>query len=89
MDTTNGDDNGPDTKKISGLPQGNERENAQYIYDKALKRMITEKSQESIDAFLEANKKLFYIIDAYRIGERLKKEHEFQKGTISQELHLL
>jgi len=64
-----------ETQKITGLPIINERESARLKYDAAVQRMLAEPSEETIDAFVEANKVLFEVEDAYRIGARLALEH--------------
>ncbi len=69
-------DNPPDTLKIKGLPQLNEKEYALYMYNTALKAMIDSPTEENIKAFGEANRKMFEIEDAYRIGGQLLVAHE-------------
>jgi hypothetical protein len=80
---------GPITLKITGLPQWNEREYAQYQYDMALKRMEANPTEDNIKAFGEANCHLFEVEDAYRIGTRLRFEFVTKKRLNSQKSHLL
>lgn len=64
----------PITLKIKNVTKQNEIEYAQYAYNKAIKIMLKEPSQKNIDAFLEANRKLLEVKDAYNIGARLLLE---------------
>lgn len=67
------------TKKIPAITETTELEYAEYKYKEALSTMLKERTQESIDAFLVANKNLFQVKDAYRIGARLIEERDFQR----------
>ena len=64
------------TKKLDALPVLTEEEMAQLRYDAALKAMNQNPSKETIAAFGDANRHLFEVKDAYRIGQRLKDEYE-------------
>ena len=66
-----------DTTKTSvkALPKMNEQEYAQYRYDQALQYMLDHPTNpEARIAFERANKKLYEVQDAYRIGARLLLE---------------
>jgi len=77
------------TLKIKNLPQMNERDCAQHKYNEALKTMLIDPSKENINTFEEANKILYDVQDAYRIGRRLLIEFYVIRARISQELHFL
>lgn len=62
------------TVKTVAAPTMNEKEYAQYCYDRALQKMIANPTKENREAFEMANTKLFMTLDAYNIGARLLLE---------------
>lgn len=72
-------DDGPDTVRLDGLPQMNERDYARYDYEEKKKIMLKEKTQKSIDDFVLANAHLAYVEGAYRQGDLLMHEYLFWK----------
>jgi hypothetical protein len=77
------------TQKLTNLPELNEKEYYQYMYDQALKAMLKNPTKENIDAFGVANTKLYEIEDAYRIGSRLLISFHIFRAKTSQKLHTL
>lgn len=73
MTDHNDNDERPTTQKITNLPPVmNEKEYAQYLYDEALKAMLENPNDiEKVNAFTEANRRLYEVQDSYRIGGRL------------------
>lgn len=63
------------TLKIKGLPELNEKEYAEYLFDRALHIMLDNPTEVNILAFEKANKHLWEVKDAYRIGMRLKRDY--------------
>lgn len=59
------------TEKIPAITEQNEKDYAHMRYDMALKKMLADRSLESIKEFEEANAYLFEVEDAYRIGAKL------------------
>jgi len=78
-----------DTVKIRNLPKVNELEYAEEQYQEKLKVMLTDPTRKNIDAFGEANTRLYSIQDAYRVGRRLLLEFFKKKKDNSQKLHIL
>lgn len=72
------------TIKLKNVPRLNERDYAQMKYDEARIHMLENPTKDNIALFEEANKKLFEVQDAYRIGARLILER-----AASRKLHLL
>lgn len=62
------------TVKISSITKKDEKEYAREQYALALANMLEKKTLESVQAFEKANKKLFEVEDAYRLGLRLLTE---------------
>jgi hypothetical protein len=66
--------NSDTTKKLMVPPKMNEKEYARWRYDQALLNMTQKGTPESIKEFELANKHLYEVEDAYRIGMRLLLE---------------
>ena len=62
---------GVTTKKIDVITKENELEYAQRQYDEAVQKMLLIPTLDNVKAFELANKKLFEIQDAYRLGAKL------------------
>lgn len=67
----NPNDNGPDTLKIKGLPEFNEKDYAQIKYDEALQKMLETPTEANVEAFANANAYYWEVMDAYRLGKKL------------------
>jgi hypothetical protein len=68
------DDEGSTTEKIPAAPSMDEQKYALFLYNEAMRTMLENPTKKNIDAFTEANKHLFEVLDAYRIAKRLLLE---------------
>lgn len=62
------------TKKMPVVTKMDEKQYAEHRYNEAKIRMLISPTKENIQSFSEANKLLFEVSDAYRIGARLLAE---------------
>ena len=63
------------TRKVGILPPMDEKAYAQMRFDEALATMLKSPTVENIQTFTEANRHLYEVQDAYRIGMRLLIEY--------------
>lgn len=77
------------TVKIHAVSQMNEKEYAQYCYDQAMQKMLDKPTPQNIAEFEKANKHLYEVQDAYRIGTRLLLERVNRVTTAVKSLFTL
>jgi hypothetical protein len=75
------------TKKMPVVTQMDEKQYAQFQYDKALKTMLENPTKENIDAFGRANAHLYAVEDAHRIALRLLTERAHNLANAALGLH--